>query len=256
MLDEKKEELNYWPSYSDLFASLFFIFLILAVFYIVTLKKNNAKLKVKTEILQSYEQDRINFIKQIYENDELRDFVDNSADQSVAKSDTLKWSIRIPLMNHSWGDNRVRWDELEASKRHEIDIFAAELKWFLDGDFINPEKGIIEKRYDKYSVLIISRATIHSHSEKTDSLADQRAISIRNHLREKFFSEGRWGFEKQKMVDGFFQEPQIKYRIYATGVGERDLVDTSKPFDEKNRQIDIVLIPNYLTLSRWSKDNE
>lgn len=74
MTSEHKHELNYWPSFTDIFASLFFIFLILfSVYYVNEGKKNKAIKKDWVDLKEllknntnqiELDEDKMNFVIQ------------------------------------------------------------------------------------------------------------------------------------------------------------------------------------------------
>ncbi|MDP2173241.1 MAG: OmpA family protein [Candidatus Cloacimonadaceae bacterium] len=148
MISESRHELNYWPSFVDIFASLFFVFLILfAAFY--TGVRNTS---------------------QIIENDlkEFKDMINNS--NLKIKPDTLNFNLTI--------DESVLFTTGQSALKTDGTKVAEKLGKSFDRYMTK------NKRYGKYSIIIEGHTDTKAGDDINDPLSLARANALISEMRK------------------------------------------------------------------------
>jgi outer membrane protein OmpA-like peptidoglycan-associated protein len=150
MISERRDELNYWPSFSDIFASLFFIFLIL--FALLYTRANNTTKAVEKDM------------------EDLTKLVEG---KTVIELDTLSMNFIIP---------ENAFFDIKSSKLDDDGLkLANELGRFFD-NFMSKNN-----RYRKYSIIIEGHADRSGGYALNDSLSLARANNVINEMRKSMY---------------------------------------------------------------------
>ncbi|MDD3534757.1 MAG: OmpA family protein [Candidatus Cloacimonetes bacterium] len=219
--EKRKSRFNVWTVFTDM--AICFLIIILLVFIANTIKlKKTLEEKIKlAAFAEAALNDTSELINELQKDKDLKQMIKtlpnphNQAikDTIIIFSNDLLWKINRQHKVQDLGENGVKI----------IDSFGKKLKTFLD----NPDsKNSNLKRYDTYTVLIIGHANTDGKSESNYELSIKRAEAVRTELFKNNFKGG-----------------EDKYKILATGVGDKHLVKlkSSKEDEEKGaRCVEIV----------------
>ncbi len=212
----RESVINPWVSLSD--AVLGFMIIIFLLFSL-----NVIKLKKLAEYVQTAEQDRDELLQSMKDKN-LDNFINGK-------------KIMLPG-DDIWDSGDTKWEEIKGDYKQKIDDFGMVLQEFMDKD---------STRCKDYIIVIVGHASAQGDEEETDYLSLKRAETIRDEFRSKFFTNKNSG---RTLSSGRYLEPQDKYKIYATGVGEKQIRDINDPEGHLNRFVEIVLIPDFLKFSQ------
>jgi len=227
---KNRDDLNYWPSFTDIFAALFFIFLILSVVHIFNLQEKNKELEKISQPMRVFNKDQ-EILRKMLVNEGLQSMVIDST--RIMMPEYVVWETI----------NETEWTQLKPEAQRCIIKFGRVLKKFLDDQVeIGDSK---EYRRDLYKILIVCRATPQTNDRDVlIRLSDRRARTIITQLKRQVFTNT----ENLGIItpDGWTVEPQDIYKIYASGTGASQLIDRKNPIHYRNRQVEIKLIPDFL----------
>lgn len=219
--EKRKNQFNVWTVFTDM--SICFLIIILLVFIANTVRLNKT-LEEKIKLAAFAEaalNDTSELINELQEDKDLKQMIKtlpnphNPAvmDTIIIFSNDLLWKKNSQYSVQELGENGVKI----------IDSFGKKLKTFLD----NPDsKNSNLKRYDTYTVLIIGHANTDGNPDDNYDLSIKRAEAVRTELFKNNFKKG-----------------EDKYKILATGVGDKHLIKLkgSKEDEEKGaRCVEIV----------------
>jgi|GEM_PF-6317903 len=214
----RESVINPWVSLSD--AVLGFMIIIFLLFSL-----NVIKLKQMAEYVQTAIDDK-NELLEMMGKAGLSEFI-------TGKDISLQGNKNRDI----WDSGDTQWNEIKGDYANKIAKFGSVLKNFMDK----------ESRKQTYTILIVGHASADGDESETDRLALERAETIRDYFKRTFFTTSN---NRQIGKNGFVVEPQDVYKIYATGVGEKQLRDTKNPLSYTNRFIEIKLIPDFLKFSQ------
>lgn len=239
--------INVWVTLSD--AVLGFMIIILLLFTINTVRLNKLANYAKTA-----QKDRAELKESLKARKGLVGFISPdtlSVEYEIVLPDSLVWVT----------SGRTGWTDISKVNQDKIIEFCRVLKGFMDKKIDWPEDNKIVKkeRYKIYSLLVVGHASAENEPEDmpgqtgTNSFALKRAVTIFEKLTEVFsldpLGDDEYYGWKVKGSD-VRVENQLKYKIYATGVGERQLRNRNNPSSKDNRYVEIRLIPDFLNFSK------
>lgn len=257
---DNKEKFNYWPSFVDIFSSLFFIFLIIAVAKEGELGRKYAEERKFSEPLREFRRD-LDTLRTMIASNGLDEVIQQDITiDSEGIEDTLYTFVMPDYI--VWSINETRWDQLGGlnkttnryDNRHKaqqcVVSFGRVLKQFLDGRV--DLAGKTDYRYNKYIILIICRASPETPDEaRLLELSTERSKTIKEALHRYGFNS-EYDTQRYSTANSVTFYRQDKYLLYSAGVAARQLVDLNNPISDRNRQVEIKLIPDFLINQTFS----